>query len=144
MQQLQQIFVLVDDGDRRALRNVGLTPTQYTLLRCLYESPEQELTVSRLAAVMLCTRGNATRLVQRLEDAGLIGTRDDDHDQRLVLVGLTGEGEHRLGEAKTLLAKTNKRRLGGMSHADLQSMTKLATTLADVLAKDLDGLNRPG
>lgn len=143
VQQLQQIYVLLDDGDRRALRHAGLTPTQYTLLRCLDESPERELTVSRLAEVMLCTRGNATRLVQRLEEAGLIGTRGDDRDQRLVLVGLTGEGEHRLGTARARLAEANERRLRGMSRADLRSLAELAGTLAGLLAKDLDGLADP-
>lgn len=143
VQQLQQIYVLLDDGDRRALRHAGLTPTQYTLLRCLDESAARELTISRLAEVMLCTRGNATRLVQRLEEAGLVGTRGEARDQRLVLVGLTDEGEHRLGNARNQLDEANERRLRGMSPADLRSLTELARTLAGLLTKDLDGPTDP-
>ena len=141
VQQLQHLYVLLDDGDRRALRGADLTPTQYGVLRSLDAAPARELTVTRLAGVLLCTRGNATRLVQRLEEAGLVETRGDERDQRLVLVALTGEGESRLVRARALLEETDARRLDGLSAADRRALEDLTSTLVGVLAKDLDALD---
>lgn len=141
IQQLQAIYVLLDDGDRRALRHVGLTPTQFGLLRCIDESAGRELAVSRLAEVMLCTRGNATRLVKRLEEAGLVSTRGHERDQRLVLVTITTEGQRRLGNARTELDATNARRLRAMPRDDLRALETLAGSLAEALAKDLAGFD---
>jgi MarR family 2-MHQ and catechol resistance regulon transcriptional repressor len=139
--QLQEVYVLLDDGDRRALRHVGLTPTQFALLRCIDESAGRELQVGRLAEVMLCTRGNATRLVKRLEEGGLVRTRSDARDQRLVLVAITAEGERRLANARTQLDAANARRLRRMPDRDLRALAELIGSLADALAKDLAELD---
>lgn len=141
VQRLQEIYVLLDDGDRRALRHVGLTPTQFALLRRIDESAGRELAVGRLADVMLCTRGNATRLVKRLEEGGLVRTHGDARDQRLVLVAITTEGERRLSSARTQLDAANARRLHGMPDRDLHALAELIGSLTDVLAKDLAELD---
>lgn len=137
MRQLQQIFVLLDDGDRRALRRIGLTPTQYALLRAVDESPLRELTVSRLADVLLCTRGNAARLVRRLQDGGLTSTREDADDQRLRIVTLTAEGRSRLKAAAAALRSADDRRLDALSAKDLRVLSELTERLAGELGRDL-------
>lgn len=137
MRQLQQIFVLLDDGDRRALRRIGLTPTQYALLRAVDESPLRELTVSRLADVLLCTRGNAARLVRRLQDGGLTSTREDADDQRLRIVTLTAEGRSRLKAAAAALRTADDRRLDALSAKDLRVLSELTERLAGELGRDL-------
>ncbi|HWC21449.1 MAG TPA: MarR family transcriptional regulator [Flexivirga sp.] len=137
VRQLQQIFVLLDDGDRRALRRIGLTPTQYALLRAVDESPLRELTVSRLADVLLCTRGNAARLVRRLQDGGLTSTREDADDQRLRIVTLTAEGRSRLKAAAAALRTADDRRLDALSAKDLRVLSELTERLAGELGRDL-------
>ena len=137
-QRLQQIYVLLDDGDRRALRTVGLTPTHFTLLRLLDPSGAEGRTVGRLAELMLCTRGNATRLVQRLTEAGLVRTAPDPGDQRLVKVFLTATGTHRLDAAKACHAQANGRRFAGLSTEEVQQLKELTGLLAGQLAKHLE------
>jgi MarR family 2-MHQ and catechol resistance regulon transcriptional repressor len=139
-QQMQRIYVLLDDGERRALRSENLTPTQFTLLRCVAEDTSHALSISRLAEMLLCTRGNVTRLVRRLELLGLVSTRGHDQDQRLVLVSLTSKGSRRLGKARHLLDAVNARRLHGMSQKELKALSELTDTLAGILAKDLASL----
>lgn len=143
-EQLQRIYVLLDDGDRRALRGAGVSPTQYTLLRHLAASPSDALTISRLAEVLLCTRGNATRLVRRLVEHGLVCTRGDESDLRVVLVTLTGEGSRRLGIAERALDKTNQRRFGGLSEQERSTLHDLTQTVAEVLGKDLENATTVG
>ncbi|WP_051366757.1 MarR family winged helix-turn-helix transcriptional regulator [Hamadaea tsunoensis] len=135
---LQQIYVLLDDGDRRALRAVGLTPTHFTLLGLLDPAGQAGVTVTRLAELMLCTRGNATRLVQRLVESGLVRTGPDREDQRLVKVYLTETGADRLAAAKAYHAAANRLRFSGLPEADLARLSELAGALADELGKHLD------
>lgn len=142
IQQLQQIYVLLEDGDRRALRPVGLTPTQFALLRCLDDGPEEELNVTQVAGSLLCTRGNVTRLVRRLQNAGLVSTRGNDRDQRLVYVFLTPDGRRRLRLARRSLDVADQRRLAHLAREDIRTMTRLAEELAAGLRRDLDELGR--
>jgi DNA-binding MarR family transcriptional regulator len=137
-QRFQQIYVLLDDGDRRALREVGLTPTHFTLLKLLDPEQREGRPVGRLAELMLCTRGNATRLVQRLAEAGLVRTAPDPADQRLVLVFLTGTGADRLAAARRCHALANAARFGGLSTKEVRHLEELTATLAEHLAKNLE------
>jgi len=144
VRQLQQIFVLLDDGDRRALRATGLTPTQYSLLRAVDESPRRELTVSRLADVLLCTRGNAARLVRRLQDGGLVGTKEDPRDQRLRIVTVTAEGRRRLTAAADELERADLRRLSRLTPEELGELSDLTDRLAGALVQDLTERDEDG
>lgn len=137
-QRLQQIYVLLDDGDRRALREVGLTPTHFTLLGFLDPARREGRTVGKLAELMLCTRGNATRLVQRLTESGLVRTAPDPADQRLVLVFLTDTGAQRLAAARRRHARTNAERFAGLSTKEVRQLEELTATLAGHLAKHLE------
>lgn len=137
-QRLQQIYVLLDDGDRRALRAVGLTPTHFTLLGFLDPAGREGRTVGRLAELMLCTRGNATRLVQRLAESGLVRTAPDPGDQRLVKVFLTDRGAAQLSAARVRHAEANRARFAGLSTKEVQRLTELTATLAGLLAKNLE------
>lgn len=131
-QRLQRIYVLLDDGDRRAFAAVGLTPTHYNLLRLL-EAEQSSRSVTQLAELLLCTRGNITRLVQRLVEAGLVRTGSDPTDQRLVSVSLTPLGRDRLAAAHEVFAATNRRRFGRLSDTDVQRLAELTGLLADQL-----------
>jgi MarR family 2-MHQ and catechol resistance regulon transcriptional repressor len=137
-QRLQQIYVLLDDGDRRALKTVGLTPTHFTLLTFLDPAQREGRTVGRLAELMLCTRGNATRLVQRLAESGLVRTAPDPADQRLVRVFLTDTGKRRLAAARRRHARANAERFAGLSAEEVRQLDDLTAILVGHLAKNLE------
>ncbi|BCJ66326.1 MarR family transcriptional regulator [Polymorphospora rubra] len=154
-QRLQRIYVLLDDGDRRALATVGLTPTHYNLLRLLEDDAPDAAphgtagavpgvptgggrSVSQLADLLLCTRGNITRLVRRLVEAGLVRTGSDPADQRLVAVSLTALGRERLTAAHAVFATTNRQRFSHLSDDDTHRLYELAGDLADQLIKQCD------
>jgi MarR family 2-MHQ and catechol resistance regulon transcriptional repressor len=133
----QKIYVLLDDGDRRTLGAVGLTPTQYNLLQRLGTEVEAGATITELAQVLLCTRGNITRLVRRLEKNGLVQVGGDSDDQRLVRVALTPAGAEQLSAARAAHAAAVRRRIGALDPAALQALAELTGTLVDVLEADL-------
>lgn len=134
---LQQIYVLLDDGDRRALRDMELTPTQYNLLQRLGTNVETGLTITELADKLLCTRGNATRLVQRLDQQGLVRVGGDPADQRLVRVALTPRGAEQLAAARQAHNASIQRRIGNLEPAVQQKLVELTQSLVDLLAADL-------
>ena len=134
---LQEVYVLLDDGDRRALSTADLTPTQYNLLACLQEDVAKGHTVTELADALLCTRGNITRLVQRLQSQNLVRVGSDSTDQRLVRVALTEEGLRRVEAARAAHAVSLQRRMGMLPPQKLQQLSDLASELSTLLKLDL-------
>ncbi|GAB77902.1 transcriptional regulator, MarR family [Austwickia chelonae] len=135
---LQRVYVLLDDGERRALTTQQVTTTQYAMLRTLADGPPEGLPVSRLAERMLCTRGNISRVVVRLENAGLVRTGSHGEDQRLVLVRLTDQGHTALRRAREAVAAADRRRFAGLDTDELRTLSILVDRLTTTLAADLD------
>lgn len=132
-----EIYVLLDDGDRRALDAAGLSPTQYNLLTRLQENVVEGHTISELAEMLLCTRSNITRLVQRLKAQGLVIVGGDERDQRLVRVALTPEGLRRLEIARQTHYESVKRRLDLLSEEKRAALLELSSEFATMLKLDL-------
>lgn len=135
---LQQIYVLLEEGNRQALRPSGLTSTQLSLLGHVARGPGVGLTVSEIAAAQLCTRGNAARLVRRLNEAGLVATHGDESDQRLVRVTITPEGGRRLACANDALREADRRRLTRLAPPQRTALLANLTALSRALAADLE------
>lgn len=135
--QLQQIYVLLDDADRRILRAFALTPTQYNLLLRLGVDPATGQTISELAEKLLCTRGNITRLVQRLAQQGLVQTGGDLRDQRLVRVALTPLGSQQRQAAQAAHEASVQRRLSRLGHARRAHLAEMTGWLVEALTADL-------
>jgi len=84
--------VLVDAIERR-LAQAGLPPLGwYDLLWALERSPAQRLRMSELAEKVVLSRSNLTRLVDRLEDAGLVSRERSEDDRRGAYAVLTEAG----------------------------------------------------
>ena len=135
--QFLTIYVLLDDGDRRTLKQIGLTTSQYNFLRTLDDATTDSLTASELADKLLCTRGNVTRLVQRLGKLGLIRVGSDENDQRLVRIFLTAAGAARLEQARQLHEASLQRRLAALTPAQRQQLMDLTATAVQLLEADL-------
>jgi DNA-binding MarR family transcriptional regulator len=64
----------------------------YDVLFALLEAPEHKLRLHELAQAILLSRSNLTRLVDRLEVAGLIRREQCPHDRRGAFAVITEEG----------------------------------------------------
>jgi len=64
----------------------------YDLLFVLSEAPEQKMRLSNLAQAVLLSRSNITRLVHRLEKAGLIRREPCQQDRRGTFAAITRDG----------------------------------------------------
>lgn len=138
---LQQIHVLLDDGDRRSLNDANLSSPQYHLLLHLNKKGgEKGLPVTELARLLICTRSNATRLVQRLEQQGLVKLTRGTEDRRVVRVALTPEGRTSFVKAQELHRAAVQRRFGALTPDQLQTLADLTQSFVQTLENDLASL----
>ena len=133
----QKIYVLLDDGDRRALSQAQLAPAPYNLLRHL-QDVDQGLSVTTLANKLLCTRGNVTRMVQRLQKQNLVQTTPDKSDGRRIHITLTHEGQTRLNQAKKHHQAAITRRLDRLDNSSRQQLLQLTQQVSQLLEDDLN------
>jgi DNA-binding MarR family transcriptional regulator len=76
---------------REKLDAMGLTYPQYLVLLVLWEQDRQS--VSQIGARLRLDSGTLTPLLQRLEGMGLVARERAQHDERIVVIHLTAEGE---------------------------------------------------
>jgi DNA-binding MarR family transcriptional regulator len=74
----------------RSLTARGLTPNDARALWSL--STEERRPIGALAQAWECDPSNATFIVNRLEQAGLVDRQDNPSDRRVKLIGLTAKG----------------------------------------------------
>lgn len=96
------------------LREHGLSPNQYNVLRILRGSPEG-LLCGEIGRRMITRDPDITRLLDRLEKRGLIARQRESEDRRRVHARITREGLallSRLDEPMRELHRRQLRRLG--------------------------------
>lgn len=114
----------------RDLSDEGLMPLSwYDVLLALYEAPEKRLRMHELARAILVTRGGLTRLVARVEAAGLLRREPDPADGRGLFAALTDEGLEALRRTWPAYAR------GIAEHFGRHVTDEEARTLTDVLSR---------
>lgn len=74
------------------LKALGLTATQYNVLRILRGAGAAGLSCGDVAGRMITRDPDLTRLLDRLEGRGLVTRARDGEDRRVVVTRITGEG----------------------------------------------------
>lgn len=110
-----------------ALKPYGVTPTQYDALRVLRGAGERGLCQHEVRDRLLAIVPDVTRLLDRLEQAGLVVRARDAQDRRLVTSRITGAGLALLAELDTPVTELHQRQLGHMSSAQLGMLSELLT-----------------
>jgi DNA-binding MarR family transcriptional regulator len=85
--------------DAELEHEVGLTLRWYDVLIHLEESPEG-IPMSELAAQIVHSKSGFTRLVDRMEQAGLVRRVRPEHDRRTILIVLTDHGTETMHRAR--------------------------------------------
>jgi len=104
----------------------------YDVLAELAEAPDQCLRMAELAEAVLLSRSGVTRLVDRLERAGLVARERVDGDGRGVVARLTSSGASRLLVAsRTHLAGVVRHFVELLDEQELKTLGDLAQRVAD-------------
>jgi DNA-binding MarR family transcriptional regulator len=104
-----------------AARGVGLTPRQHQALLAIKGFPDDSLvTIGDLAERLRIRHHSAVELVDRLCEAGLVMRRQDENDQRRVVLMLTDQANGHLAE---------------LSMAHLDELSRIEPMLSRILAR---------
>jgi len=113
-------------GEVEVLKAGELTFPQYNVLRILRGVRPDRLSCGAIAERMVTRDSDLTRLLDRLEERGLVERTRDDDDRRIVSAGITDAGLHLLRTLDAPVDRVLRRRLAHMSAAQLRSLRRLA------------------
>jgi DNA-binding MarR family transcriptional regulator len=118
---------------RRLRQEAGtdLGPSQTAALATL--DRHGPLTPSELARMERIQRPTATRIVARLQEAGLVDRVDDPADGRSFTVSVTPKGHELMNKLRTRKNAYLARRLRGLDEDDLATLDRAAAILEDLL-----------
>jgi len=95
----ESALALLDVLDAELERDAGIPLRWYDVLVHLEETPDG-LRMNELAERILYSKSGLTRVVDRLEEAGLVQRVRPDNDRRSILVVLTDQGRTTLEHAR--------------------------------------------
>ena len=108
-----------------ALKPFGVTPTQYNVLRILRGARPAGLCREDIRSRLIAEVPDVTRLLDRMEQAGLVDRERDTADRRLVTTRITAKGLRLLDELDGRVKKVHEEQLGHMNNAELRSLIAL-------------------
>jgi DNA-binding MarR family transcriptional regulator len=122
---LGRTWSILEHGMLEALKPHGITPTQYNVLRILRGAGGPGLCRSEVMERMIARVPDATRLLDRMESAGLIERHRDVNDRRFVNTRITKEGLRLLKELDTAVTTLHERQFTALGDHDLKRLIEL-------------------
>ncbi len=128
------LFGLLLETNARLARGLGveleatceLPLAWFEVLLQLRKSPDGRLKMNQIADAIVHSTGGTTRLIDRLEEAGLVERTLCPSDRRAIHVAITDAGNAKLDDALAVhLAYLDERLAGRLSEAERQSLSTL-------------------
>lgn len=104
---------------------VDLSAQQYNALRLLEASHPSTVPTLTLGARLISRAPDMTRMLDRLEERGLVHRERRPENRRVVEVGITSAGLKLLTELTSSVRDCHKRQLGHLSAKDLKQLVEL-------------------
>lgn len=124
-------LTLIQTADRLS-RNIddlmkthGLTQQQYNVLRILFVRGSSGLRCQDIAERLITRVPDVTRLLDRLDERGLITRRRPPEDRRVVLVSLTDRGKELCRTIDQDLVRLHREQLGHLEKSEIETLRKL-------------------
>jgi MarR family transcriptional regulator, multiple antibiotic resistance protein MarR len=105
------------------LQPFGITGTQFAILKNVAEGAAQ--TAADLCRLLHYDTGSMTRLLDRLEEKGLMRRERSKDDRRVVSLGVTAAGRTALPRLRDSAARVIQRMLTGFSAAEVTDLRGL-------------------
>jgi DNA-binding MarR family transcriptional regulator len=115
---------LHDDLDR-VLGPRGLSLTQYNVLRILRGAGSNGLCRNEIAQRLITRMPDVTRLLDRMEAAGLVSRIRSTEDRRLVNTTLTQRGRALVDDLDPDVDRMHREQLGHLADAELRTLIDL-------------------
>jgi DNA-binding MarR family transcriptional regulator len=135
---IHDIYVLLDDGDRRVLEAYGLNSSQFALLMLLDDKDEDGQRLTTLSRRLLRAKSTITRIVDQLEAGGWIVRIMDPEDRRAQRISLTPDGAQRREEVAASHIVSLEQRLNILDEEERESLRYLLSKLRKGLQDSLN------
>jgi DNA-binding MarR family transcriptional regulator len=113
------------------LKPFGITGTQYNVLRILRGAGEGGLCRNELRDRMLTRMPDMTRLLDRMEEAGLVTRSRERDDRRMVLTLITLRGRELLSQIERPMNDLHRKQLARLDEDQLRSLIDLLTLVRE-------------
>ena len=127
----ESALALVDVLDTELEQETGIPMRWYDILVQLEETPEG-MPMNALADRILYSKSGFTRVVDRMEEAGLVRRVRPEHDRRSILVVLTEKGDETKERARRYHRDGIARHFADhLSDADVKAVTRALQKVSD-------------
>ncbi len=128
---LRRAWYSLNQAFRRLIAHTGVTPDQFTALRCLLESGPDGMTQSELSTTMTSDPNTIAALLERMEQNKLLIRLPHDHDRRAHRIQLTPVGEVKYSEIRELAIDLQRNVLKGLPENEREHFLKQLGRVAD-------------
>jgi len=133
---INEIYLILDDGDRRLLNDFNLSSTRFYALVHIGEQPG--ISSSQLSQLLICDKSNATRVIKGLEAEGLVIRQPHETDGRSLRLYLTETGQALRDQAIEAHQRYNHNRFVELPPDEQESLTEGLQILKRSLRHSLD------
>ena len=126
---LERTAMMLGDAFEQMLKPHGITGTQYNVLRILRGAGAPGLCRNEIRDRLITRMPDVTRLLDRMENAGLITRERSTEDRRQVSTELTREGRKLVDSLDAAVTAEHKARLEHLSATQLRTLIDLLTQI---------------
>ncbi|MHB1169634.1 MAG: MarR family winged helix-turn-helix transcriptional regulator [Longimicrobiales bacterium] len=124
-------WAVLEHAFSEALKPYGITATQYNVLRILRGAGDTGLCRAEVMERMITLVPDATRLLDRMEAAGLLERQRSREDRRFVTTRITPDGLALLEELDEPVRRLHQQHLGALEPAQLRRLIDLLRRVRD-------------
>lgn len=128
---LGRTWSLLEHVVAEALKPHGITPTQYNVLRILRGAGDKGLCRSEVMERMIARVPDATRLLDRMEAAGLIVRERSSEDRRFVTTRVSEEGARLLADLDDLIHELHREQFAAVDRRRLRDLIEVLGTIRE-------------
>jgi DNA-binding MarR family transcriptional regulator len=121
---IMRTAAILDHAVQDGLRAFGITPTQYNVLRILRGAGKDGLCGREIGERLVSKVPDVSRLLDRMEDLGLMTRERDPDDRRHVTARVTPKGLKILIDAEPTLRTIEERHTGTLSAGELKDLVE--------------------
>lgn len=119
----------VTAGAAALFKEHGLSQPQFNVLRILRGAPKEGLPCQMIGQRLVNRVPDVTRLLDRMEDAGLVTRSRSTEDRRVVRAALTAEGRRRVDALDEPTLDLHASQASGLKAAELETLESLLDRL---------------
>jgi DNA-binding MarR family transcriptional regulator len=136
-QSMKSISLHLDNGEKSLFSRFGLTTSRFFVLKHLKDHPG--INYIDLSELLLCTKGNTTRIIQGMINDDLIYRLENPEDRRSFQLFLSKSGEQVYKEVSLEYQEYVKEMLSKLNEDQLEEFRKISSSIEKELSNAVYG-----